>query len=161
MRLYFLRHATATDVATSDADRELTREGEKEAHVAGAALRELGIEPDRIFTSPLVRARQTAEIAAAALKWDGKVKVLDELENGATTAALLGALRKAGGDGDALLVGHMPSLADHIAALIGAKNANGLPLGKGSIACVELLGPRLGDGQLMWLMRQKQLAKIA
>lgn len=46
------------------------------------------------------------------------------------------------------------------AALIGAQSANGLPLGKGGVACVELDQLRAGAGALRWLMRQKQLAKI-
>jgi len=69
MKLYLLRHATAVDVALSDAERELTREGREEARIAGAALAELGVKVSHILTSPLVRARQTAEIVAKVLKF--------------------------------------------------------------------------------------------
>ncbi len=64
MKLYLLRHGTASDLASSDAERELTREGEEEAQIAGSALAELGVKPSHILSSPLARARQTAEIAA-------------------------------------------------------------------------------------------------
>ena len=161
MKLYFLRHATASDTATSDEKRELTKEGKEEARVAGAALAELGVKPAHIFSSPFVRARQTAEIAAKELTSSAVVEVLNELTNGTSTAALLKALKPCGDANELLLVGHMPSLAEHIAVLIGAESAPGLPLGKGSIACVGLEHLRAGTGALRWSMHQKQLVKIA
>ena len=45
MKLYFFRHASASDVAPSDAERKLTKEGKEEARIAGAALAELGVKP--------------------------------------------------------------------------------------------------------------------
>ena len=161
MRLYFLRHASASDVAPSDAERKLTKEGEEESRIAGAALAELGVKPAHVFSSPLVRARQTAEIAAKELKFSRRIEILDELLNDTSTPALLNALKRYGDAHELLLVGHVPSLSEHVAALIGAKNAEGLPLGKGSITCLELEQRRIGAGQLRWMMRQKQLRQIA
>jgi phosphohistidine phosphatase len=161
MKLYLLRHATAVDVASSDAARELTREGREEACIAGAALAELGVKLSHILTSPLVRARQTAEIVAKVLKFPGDVESLDELENGASTSSLLKVLKPLSSPNDILLVGHMPSLSEHLAALIGAESAQAFPLGKASVACMELEQWRIGTGQLRWLMRQKRLQEIA
>lgn len=161
MRLHFLRHATASDTAASDARRELTKDGEQEARIAGAALAELGVNPTHILSSPLVRARQTAEIAARKLKFSGDVELIEELENEASTVALVRRLKSCGDPNEILLVGHMPSLSMHIAALIGAESAQGLPLGKGGVACVELEDWRIGTGQLRWLMRQNQLRELA
>ena len=161
MKLYFLRHASASDVASSDAERKLTKEGEEEARIAGAALAKLGVQPAHIFSSPLVRARQTAQIAAKELMFSGDIGTLDELLNDTSTPSLLTALKSVGIANELLLVGHVPSLSEHLAALVGAKNAECFPLGKGSIACVELDRLRVGAGQLRWLMRQKQLRLIA
>jgi phosphohistidine phosphatase len=69
MKLYLLRHATAADMAPSDAKRELTHEGREEARIAGEALAKLGVRPSHVLSSPLTRARQTAEIAAKALSF--------------------------------------------------------------------------------------------
>jgi phosphohistidine phosphatase len=160
MKLYFLRHATAEDIAASDAKRELTKEGREEARVAGAALSKLGVKPGHVLSSPLVRALQTSELAAKAMRWDDDVLVLNELENGSTTAQLLRALRPYRDDNEIVLVGHMPSLSDHIAELIDADNPEALALGKGSIACVELEQLRAGNATLRWLMRQKQLREL-
>src|SRR3972149_4159371 len=64
MKLYLLRHASAQDIATSDAARALTRDGREEARVAGQALAALGVKPDHILTSPLARAHQRAGVVA-------------------------------------------------------------------------------------------------
>ena len=137
-------------------------EGEKESRIAGAALKELGAAPVAICSSPLVRARQTAEIAARALSFDGEVEAIDELENGASTPALLQALKSHRHAREILLVGHMPSLAGHVAALIGAtlKDLDGLALGKGGVACVQVEELRPGSGRLRWLMRQDHLERL-
>ncbi len=160
MKLYLVRHATASDIAPSDAERELTQEGKGEAHIVGSALAELGVKPSRVLSSPLMRARQTAEIAAQALKVHGEVELADELTNGTPTQTLLRALKPCSSEDEILLVGHMPSLSEHLAALIGSKNPQGLPLGKACVACIDLHELRLGRGQLRLLLRQKQLRQI-
>ncbi len=161
MKLYLLRHAAAVDVALSDAERELTREGREEARIAGAALAELGVKVSHILTSPLVRARQTADIVAKVLKFPGDVESLDELENSTSTPALLKALKSLSlpqrghsGRSHAIAV-RTPGRPDRR----GKRGA--FPLGKASIACIELEQWRIGTGQLRWLMRQKQLQEIA
>jgi phosphohistidine phosphatase len=160
MRLYLLRHASASDTAPSDAERRLTKEGEEESCIAGAALADLGVKPRHIFSSPLVRARQTAQIAAKTLRFVGDVDVLDELQNDSSTVQLLRALKSCDVAGDVLLVGHAPSVSQHLAILVGANNAEGFPFGKGSLACIELERLQAGAGQLRWFMRQKQLRAI-
>lgn len=161
MRLYLLRHATATDVAPSDEGRVLTQEGREEARVAGAALAKMGVKPSHILSSPLVRARQTAEIAAKALKFPKDIELIDELKNNISTTALLRALKSCVSDGHVLLVGHMPSLSEHLAAFIGSEQPQSFPMSKGSAAYVEIEPLRAGAGQLCWLMRQKQLRLMA
>jgi phosphohistidine phosphatase len=157
MKLYFLRHASAQDVAPTDDARELTNQGQEEARVAGEALVILGIKPGRILSSPLVRARQTAAIVAVAMQFAGKIEPIDELRNGQATASLLKAIKSQTSNDEVLLVGHMPSLAEHVAALVGAKSSESFPIGKGGVACVELEQLRAGTGQLRWLMRHNQL----
>ncbi len=161
MKVYFLRHATASDEARTDEERELTREGKREAHVLGAALVRMGAKPIHIFSSPLVRAWQTARMVAKVMQFSSKVEELSELKNETSTSALLRVLRSCDQDQEIFLVGHAPSLPQHMAALVGAKRFNGFALGKGGAACVEWPASRLGEGQLIWLMRQKQLRLVA
>jgi phosphohistidine phosphatase len=95
------------------------------------------------------------------MRFTGEIVILDELKPGKTTASLLRELKSYDDAGDLLLTGHMPSLTEHVAVLIGAERTESLALGKGGVACVELEQLRSGQGQLRWLMRQSQLRQIA
>jgi phosphohistidine phosphatase len=161
MKLYLVRHATASDVAPSDAERALTKEGREESRIAGAALLKAGTKPEQILSSPLVRARQTAEIIAGELKFQNEVAVFDKLCNGRSLANLLRAIKTFEPLREIILVGHMPSLAEHLAGLLGSDNPPALSMGKGSVACVELTTLRPGQGELRWFLRQKQLRLLA
>src|SRR4051812_11739462 len=103
MRLYFLRHATAVDIAPTDATRALTPHGEEEAKRVGFALAKLGAKPTHICCSPLLRARQTAELVAQSLKFPGKIDTLEELTNGTPTTMLLHAVKSKPGAEEVLL----------------------------------------------------------
>ena len=159
MKLIFLRHTTATNIAPRDAVRALTSDGEWEAQIAGAGLAVLGIRPAMIFSSPLVRARQTAEIAAVKLSFPGAISELTELANDYTTAELLHSLQPYRDASEILLVGHMPSIAEHVSQLIGAAFVEGF--GKGSAALVELPELRLGAGKLVWRKSLADLVELA
>ena len=148
MKLCFLRHTTAVDQAVSDALRALTPAGEKEAQIAGAGLAALGVEPSVIFYSPLLRSRQTAEILARGLNFTGPLTQIQELANDYATADLLRALQPYWAARAMVLVGHMPSLAEHITELTGAAFVDAF--GKGSAALVELAELRRGTGRLLW-----------
>lgn len=161
MKLYLIRHATAVDTAPTDADRELTREGKEEARVIGRAFVRMKVKPQFILSSPLVRAVQTAELIAEELDHDEELVQVAELENGPSTSALLRALKPYSRADELILVGHMPSLAEHLAELIGVKNTRGLQLGKGSAVCLKTDVLREGAAEVRWWMRQKQLALIA
>jgi phosphohistidine phosphatase len=155
MKLYFVRHASASDAAERDEDREITPQGEEEARIVGRALAKLDAKPTHIFASPFLRARQTASIIAETGNCLKPVAI-DELKNGATTDALLHVLPRVP---EILLVGHMPSLAEHLAALSG-EDAGKLAMAKASIAGVELPDLRTGAGKLLWTKRQAQLRAL-
>jgi phosphohistidine phosphatase len=74
---------------------------------------------------------------------------------------LLKVLKSCTSGSEILLVGHMPSLAEHLAAFIGATTPQGLPLDKGAVASVEFETLRAGVGHLCWLMRQQELRAVA
>ena len=156
MKLYFVRHTSAAESATSDAKRPLSRQGEEEARRVGAALAGIRVKPSRIFSSPLLRARQTAGLIAGQLNFAGPTDARDELLNGRSTSELLAALK---GAGDAVvLIGHMPSLAEHVAAIVGENSPAEFTFGKGTVACIELDWPTLSAGKLQWLRHLPQLA---
>jgi len=150
---------TATDTAPRDALRALTPVGEKEALLAGAGLAKLGVIPAVILASPLLRARQSAQLVAPALNFTGAITELNELANDHAPAELLRALKPYRAASVILLVGHMPSLAEHLSGFTDRAFVAGF--GKGSAALVELPELRLGAGQLLWRMRLDELAELA
>lgn len=161
MKLYLVRHATAEDKATDDASRRLTPEGLEEARIVGRALRRLKLAPEMVLSSPLRRAQETARLLAAELKPHPAYHETVALGFDGTLSAVLQAARKAGVRQSAILVGHMPSLAAHLAQLLGAPDPTPFAFGKGSVACVELDSPTAHRGALRWFLRQRQLAAVA
>ncbi len=152
-QLWFLRHGDAEPHGTRpDADRRLTDRGSDQARAAGAALRALGVRPAVVFTSPKVRARDTARIACGELD-------VEPVEHAALAGgfdshgAIELALSDDEGDGRVLVVGHEPDFSQIVHDLTGAR----IDLKKGGIAGVRLDGSR---GELIVLMRPRELLAI-
>src|SRR5262245_64180072 len=83
MNLYVMRHGIAVEqddpAVSSDAERPLSHKGVKRMRKAAKGVRRLGIAFDAVLTSPLLRARQTAEIVANALDIDGRLEEISGL----------------------------------------------------------------------------------
>jgi phosphohistidine phosphatase len=120
MRVLLVRHGEAVDPyeADSDGQRWLTARGRSVVRSVGALVADAGVRLDRIFTSPLVRAVQTAEILASATAFDGALEVWPDLAGG-TTARALGALERAEPGEIVALVGHEPLIRAMTAHLVG------------------------------------------
>jgi phosphohistidine phosphatase len=150
MELYLLRHADAGDPQKwmePDAVRPLSRKGRKQAERLGAFLASVGFRPDVIVTSPKVRARETAEIVAEALKLD--VRHDDRLAFGLGLAQL-GALLDELDVSSPLLVGHDPDFSDLLSTLCVASGAT---MKKGALARIDIQPPVApGSGMLRWLI---------
>jgi phosphohistidine phosphatase len=111
MRLVLVRHAKAAP-GEPDELRTLTPEGHDQARRLGERLRTEGIRPDAVLTSPLLRARETAEELGF-----GEPQSLDELGPGATADDVRAAI--AGRGDTVLVVGHEPDCGRITAALRG------------------------------------------
>lgn len=156
MDLYIIRHADAVPLGeggiSEDADRPLTETGKGHARALAAAFLKRGVQPAVVVTSPLVRARQTAE--ELLRNWPAPAPSLQEselLSPGFKFKKLSRFLRELGASPIAI-VGHMPDLNIYAAWLIGGKNAH-IDLAKASvahIACNE--GPGKDCGALGWLV---------
>jgi phosphohistidine phosphatase len=151
MKLYLVRHAEAIDrvVTTPDGSRYLTPAGRLSFRKIARRAREEGAAPDVIFTSPLLRAVQTAEILAERLKHKGEVVVARELSPGFDLQALRSLLAGAGNPAEAAFVGHEPDLGDIAAALMSVPG--GFPLRKGAVVALEAdKGVTKGTAKLLW-----------
>jgi phosphohistidine phosphatase len=138
--LYVVRHGIAVDRGTSggpDNERPLTQEGRKRMREIGRGLRRLGIEPDKIVTSPLPRARETAEIVAGALGMSNRLEVSETLKDDRTAAAVRDWLESRG-EGRLMVVGHNPALSELVGLLaVGSTDPWLCELKKGGVAALS------------------------
>ncbi len=147
--LWILRHGDAEPhEAKPDAERELTPRGEQQSRDAGAALAKLGVELAACFTSPKVRARDTAALACESLGCEPtEHKPLHAGFSADDARELLGGF---GADDRILVVGHEPDLSQVVHDLTGAR----IDLKKGGVAAVR-------DGELIVLLRPRECNAIA
>jgi phosphohistidine phosphatase len=161
--LYLIRHADALPLGeggtTDDADRPLSDEGQQQSKALAEAFQRMGLRPAKVLTSPLLRARETAE--GMLRHWAGtrpEMVECPELKPGFQSKRLARVLRQMD-EPSAALVGHQPDLGRWAAWLIGSKKAR-LEFAKGGvayIACDE--PPRRGAGTLVWLITSEWLKR--
>jgi phosphohistidine phosphatase len=157
VQLHFLRHAHAGDPAKwagPDDLRPLSAKGRRQAESLGRHLDGLGLSFDLLVSSPLVRARQTAELVGERL---GLRVVVDErLAGGLDVAGVAAILHDHGNPDRPILVGHDPDFSDLVTSLTGAR---AIPMRKGAIARIDTrraLEP--GSGILAFLIPPELIA---
>jgi phosphohistidine phosphatase len=153
--LYLIRHAEAVAQgaggATSDEERRLTEKGKQQAQTLSSGLRQRGVRLGAVVTSPLVRARQTAEGLLQQWPDAPELHECDELAPGGRKRKLARFLADLGVDA-AAVVGHRPDLDEFAAWLIGDKTV-GIRLAKAGVAYIRCDGdPAKGTGTLTWLV---------
>ncbi|HEY4908699.1 MAG TPA: phosphoglycerate mutase family protein, partial [Methylomirabilota bacterium] len=128
MRLLIIRHAAAVPRGTPgipDDDRPLTPKGEAKFRVAAQGLARITDRPDVLLTSPLPRARVTADIAARAFE-RLEPRVEPALAHGGVDA-ILAALAHQPPEAMVAIVGHEPVLGALLARLLGAPGGEQFP----------------------------------
>ena len=168
IRVYLVRHGIALDHedrgALADGDRPLTAKGRLRFRRTARALARLNEPPQFIFTSPLARAVQTAEILAAALKMD-EVAVLEELRPEGPIGKLLSEVGRQVKDGQSVaLVGHDPQMSQLVAALGDVPRADVpcIDFRKGAVVRIdvgELPGARPSQPRWWLKPRSRELAR--
>jgi phosphohistidine phosphatase len=153
-QLWLLRHGEAEPHdARPDFDRRLTPRGEDQARNAGRALARLDLPIHLVFTSPKVRARDTARLACAELG-------LEPIEHAALTEGFdredaLELLAATEGDQRVLVVGHNPDFEQVVHDLTGGR----VELRKGSLAGVRVSSSV--SAELIALLQPRHLAPLA
>ena len=148
-QLWLLRHGEAEPHdARSDDERRLTARGEDQSRAAGTALAAMEIVFQAVYTSPKVRARDTARLACAAL--DAEPLEHAPLREGFSADDALELLHA---DERTLVVGHEPDFSQVVHDLTGAR----IDLKKGGVAGVRMDGAR---GELIALLRPRELDRI-
>ncbi len=161
--IYLVRHAIAAergDDWPDDSKRPLTERGISRFKESVGGLAELDATIEEIFTSPLVRAKQTADVLAAGAQGRPTVKVLEALAPGEAPATVIAQLAKVAKRRCIALVGHEPDLGELAAFLIGARRP--LPFKKGGICRIDVASlTTIAAGTLVWFVTPKILRKLA
>ncbi len=163
MIIGFFRHGLAAPpgaAGADDAKRPLTPEGREKTLLASRGVQRLELGFDKVLTSPLPRALETAEILAKALKLP-KPQVSERLLPGTVPRTIIRTVQ--GLDCKApVMVGHEPDLSAAVALMIGARPEEPLEIKKAGLAVVQVLSlepePR---GTLLQLLSPATLRALA
>jgi phosphohistidine phosphatase len=166
MNLYFMRHGIAVDRAETGTRSDervwtLTPKGIKKMHKAANGLIALSLSFDRILSSLLERARQTAKIVAQALRLEERLRKLSSSlpTNRSKNFCLPWLPTRAK---KILLIGHEPLLNSTVSFLLSGTAGAAIRLKKGGICCLEVKGvsPR-ESAVLHWALTPKQVRLLA
>jgi phosphohistidine phosphatase len=163
MDLLVLRHGEAgkRSPLPNDSKRTLTAEGRQEIIDLSNGLKSLQVKLDYVLSSPLLRAKDTAEIVAKSLKFKGKIEELQSLKPEGSRLEFYSALSKLKQDSVVLVVGHEPYLSQMISEAISQSECR-INLKKAGLARIRVIAtlPKL-RGDLRWLLTPKLLKKLA
>jgi phosphohistidine phosphatase len=163
MRLLLIRHAIAVPRGTPDNpddERPLTKRGRRRFRDAANGLARLVKRPDFVLTSPLPRAKETAQIAAR--EWGKRVEIIEEPAlAGGSVEEISTMLARYPGESTVAVVGHEPDLSEVLARILGTPHEERLTFKKGGAALVELPGSVLEGGALMWYLPPRILREAS
>jgi len=163
MKIYLVRHGIAVEGLvrgiSRDSERPLTDEGVSETQMVARALKGLGVRADVVVSSPLVRAKQTADIINSEV--GGEMATTDSLSPGVTNASVYKFLKKFDKAQEIFLVGHEPDMGELVKDIIGAGFEFTLPFEKAAVCCIEAADlPATMPGTLKWLVTPKILGAL-
>jgi len=162
MKVLLVRHAIALDrdiPGVSDHLRPLTEEGAARFRKTARSLATL-VSPELLLTSPLLRAKQTAEILAA--QWPATPPRESEALGNGSRREFEEALAKLSGPKLIVAVGHEPWLSEWTAEWLGASRADSFAFKKGGAALLDFDGEvAAGEGRLVFFAAPKALKDLA
>lgn len=163
-KLYIVRHGIAVEHGTpgyADDQRPLTAKGKRRAREIGEGLARFGVEVDRIATSPLPRARRTAEILAEELGMEDRLENAQVLAAGSSARAIGNWLAERP-EASLMIVGHNPVL-DELLSLLLLDDEEALPFSfkKGGVALLNRQTIHTDRFELVWAAPPKLLRRLA
>jgi phosphohistidine phosphatase len=151
MRLLVIRHgrAAAPRQGVPDDERALTPDGERLFARCARGIARLVPKPDALVASPLLRARQTATLLAAA--WGGVDVELDAVLAAGGVDAILASLENHPPEATVVLVGHEPTVSALVAELVSARG-EAMAFEPGAAALIEVASLARRAGRLIWFL---------
>ena len=153
MNIYLIRHSDSEGISKGlkDSERKLTPDGEYKIRNASLFWKNLIPEFDYIFSSPYLRALQTAKIIASVYNYKKEILIEKRLGCGSETESLMEILNSFQ-SGDIAIVGHQPDLSNHLSRLISAEGIS-IEFKKGTIAKISFSNKvKEGKGVLEFLI---------
>ena len=161
MNCILFRHGIAVepdDWKGTDGDRPLTEKGKQRVREVAAGLSRLDVQPTLVWSSPLIRALETAKIVQRSLQVRTAVEVIEALLPDASPDRLLSILHDLPPESYVLCVGHEPHLGFAAAVLLTGKPSQAFPFKKAGACLIELSIPvKPGRGVLRWWLPPSQL----
>jgi len=161
MDCLLMRHGIAVDPEAWDGaeeDRPLTKKGKARVRQAAAGLATLTCAPTHLFSSPCVRAYDTAKLLCTEVCPALDVEICQELVAGVAAEPFFSFLRSLPSESTVICVGHEPLLGDVAGMLLSGHSIPGLWFKKAGAALIHLPdGPKPGRGILRWWLQPKQL----
>jgi phosphohistidine phosphatase len=166
MEVILVRHAKAeprdANSWPDDDQRPLTAEGRAEQRAAARAMKKMGIKFDFLVTSPLLRARETADIVAKGYRWTEAPQVAEELGHEYSVGAVVKLLAKFPPDSVVALVGHEPDFSNLTSALVSKDCDLNIAFKKSGVVGIEFDGQaEAGKGVLLYHLKPSHLRKLA
>ena len=160
MEIYLLRHGIAVEREEHggpDEERELTDEGRRKVRRVAEAMRAMKLSFDVIFSSPVARALQTAEIVAEVLRLKRRLQLTEHLA-GASPAKQIAWLRKLRpSPASVLLVGHEPNFSELTSCLLTGRASMAIHFKKAGLCKVTARESGSGPATLEWFLTPKQM----
>jgi len=156
LQLIFFRHGPAGSKAEwqgADDERPLTADGRAAVAQAAALLARSGVDADAVLTSPLTRARETAEIVAEAIGCTDRLADDDRLAHGLDRTRLSAVVGDHSGAQCLVLVGHEPDFSETIGQITGGT----VVVKKAGVARVDV-DEQTMRGALVWLIPPRVFA---
>ena len=152
MKLFLVRHTEAIDYETesvrNDEYRYITPKGRKISMTVFKALKEELSDLDKVFTSPLIRAVQTAEILAGIIKYRNDVEIANELTIPTPSSKVLQLLKRNSIFKSVALVGHEPMMSELVRNLSDRKNYD-IPFKKSGVCYIDF-NVDIEEGKFIW-----------
>ncbi len=166
MDLFILRHGVAVPRGSSaypnDGDRPLTPRGTRGMRKIAKGMRAMQLSFDRVFSSPLVRTKQTAEIALGILQPDISIEYTPRLQPDGDREVFIGeCLTRCGEEDRILIVGHEPYLSGLISFMVCGDDSLEMNFKKGGLCKLSISSLRIGKCAAMeWLLTPDQLKDL-
>ncbi len=157
MQIYLLRHGIAEDAKPGgrDADRALTSEGKKKLREVLRHAKQAGVSPALVLTSPLRRALETAQVAAAVFQYKDEPLRTETLQPASDPEDAWSEIRVHKDAKELLLVSHEPLVGMLSAYLLGSPALH-IDFKKGALLRIDVAHFRAAPhGVLKWMLTPK------